>query len=279
MPKSEILSDLTIKRFIDMSHCCIKNLGEPVDEKSAATKAYVDETVHKYTTPLSIGEGLRRKDGDISLEIPLPVKYGGTGVTNLLKNSILIGNEGNGVRCTPDLQYDYTSATLMVPNTKSSLILSEDLRTRRCSCETVSCHNLGVHSIRSVDVFSELLITKKVNTDEMSIQKMHAKYNVEQIDSKSGVELQASGLLFSLTQRKGQEEFQSDTLPSAKNIQEYLHGDIGSVVSCYYHNIGANEINLLKAGGSAVAVIQPGQVLEMTFLFTEKDSYHVFTRF
>jgi hypothetical protein len=275
--KNDTISKLTIKEHIDMSNHPILNLGFPTTDSCAANKGYVDNVIlESKQNSLSVGRGLEvLEDKRVALESPVNVQFGGTGVTSFDAGYVILGNGNHPLTTTSQLRWETQSSTLFVPTINLSVCLTNDLRSKRCSSESVSTVTLGSQK----GTFTELLCEKAENTStvtkSLETGRFVKHYECHSISSDTGVELNPKQILSTLILRTGQNEFQSDKLPSAASVvKEMSKVECGTCFTFYYKNNDSKEISLLNDADENICLIEAGGLVEFTLLFldTTKDN-------
>lgn len=283
--KNETINILNVKDSLNMNNKVISNLSMPTNDMDAVNKKYVDENLllNNSNALIQVGSGLKKmEDNVVTLDGPVQVHLGGTGVENFDRGVILIGNDKNPVTSTSNLKWDFQTSTLHLPNLKISVCHTEDVRSRRCSTETLSSVNLGSQKAMISSLSSDKLQSKHIVVDRLEAMNFVKHYQKLNLNSKGGVKITPSQLLTCFIIRNEQELYVKDHLPLAteliKELDQMDCATCGTVLSAYYQNDSENDITLVSP--KEEYQVKSGETVELTLLVTnvtkDNEKYKVF---
>lgn len=297
--KNETINILNVKHSLNMNNKCISNLGYPLEETDAANKEYVDKMVSSSGSSkglIVLGKGLKRQEDDtIGLDGPVNVNLGGTGANSFERGVVLLGNDENALAHTKNLKWDFQTSTLHLPNVKVSICNTDDVRSRRCSTETLSSVNLGSQKGVITHMTTDKLNAKHIASDQLEAGKFVRYYEPQALASETSMKITPEQLLSGLLVRSKATGSVNDVLPTASELVDALKkmncAKCGVVIGAFYQNESENEI-VLTVPVSPVAptpvapapttTIKSGQTIELTLLVTNVtknlESYKVFYR-
>lgn len=286
--KNETINILNVRDSLNMNNKVISNLGEPHNDTDAVNKKYVDETVllNNSEALIQVGGGLKKGENNVvTLDGPVSVSFGGTGVDKFDRGVLVLGNDNSPLTSTANLKWDFQTSTLHLPNAKLSICNTEDVRSRRCSTETLSSVNLGSQKAMITNLSSDKLHSKHVVADRLEAMNFVKHYQKKNVNNKAGVKLTPSQLLTCFVIRNDQQPDSKDQLPSAseliKELEQMDCASCGTVLSAYYQNESKNNITLVSPYNEE-HLVESGQCVELTLLVTNvtkgQEKYKVFYR-